>query len=1473
MDKYGGRMLKINNSNGEVSMRMKTDKTPNSSGWLAKVSRLLIFTMLFSTFMPYGLYTPQRSVANVSKPGAWANYSNTAPAVISGNVTSTAFTPAAGANRLLVAGVCMEVGTGTVTVTTMDVRLDNAAGTVFTQINTTGATAQREHCYMGYLKESQIPAGAHSIYVNYAISANTVTGLHVNAATFADIDQTTPINSSGQNNSAAVTVTFGAAAIAYLQNGMTTYIASNGGTPVTESTPATPAFTEDSLTAGTAACTTATAVTAAHAAAGSYASPTTITFAGTTSARSALVVASFRPATTTVGDGTTPANKTVYANDTNKAVSTFTLQAGSAGTTDTVTGLVITGSGTGLANVAASGVKIWRDNGTTPNEWDASDTLVGAGVSFSGTTATFTGLNIAVTNTATQYLITCDIIASPTASQTILAAVTGLTSPNVLTNNDNTDATLTTALPADVTPPTPGTVTVSPDTGVYVNANPTITTTFTDNESAVTNCWYTTNGSWPGTAGALSGSSPTWTCTANPAGLSGAVTLNMRALSTGGTGTATALSRTVDSTNPTDGTLTVTPGDTQNALSWSGFGDAASGLRSSNTYTIRFAQSVTAPANCTTGSLVPGYAAGTSATHTGLTNGLPYSYRVCAFDNVNNGPSTGATGSGTPASTPPDQLTVSGNTPIATSTKADTAAYVVMQRFQMDSNAAGNSNVLLTGIGIDDVGTVTTVAAVRIYTSTTASTALPSNAVLVGKISSWNGQPQVISLNLGTAADRTVTNPTSKYAYVLYDMFDGMSGLTTRSSITAVYVASPDTIIASPVFPYQSNLITLTTGTNKATVTSCTDCHGNPPVDGTRSAVTGSFLGSHTKHANTQPANLGLTCTICHQDNGVAGDPYPKGTGHRDGNIDMLTFFMTYTGSYSKGTVSGTVKSFPQSDAPTFGTCNNVYCHSTVQGASGVGAGADKPKTWGAAGPIGCGACHVDMSGASATGSHVQHTNTTAGTYNMACNTCHTGYTKTTADATRHLNMTIDVTPVTGFYTGGTTSGDHTPGGGYGACKNVYCHSQGTVGTAPYSAPNFTPTWGTPLNCDGCHTGGTVSGPTYATGSPKANSHPKHVTTNTGICYKCHYSTTTIGTAITNTANHNDGNYDLMGSGPTATFAVTVNGTFTVPTQCSNISCHFNGSATWGTTLTCASCHNSLSGAHAKHIYTITGAVYGSLATNVSSTEYWFGCGNCHPTDAATYHANGTINLDVARGVSGLKLLNGLTTTVTGTGNNTRCGSVYCHSDGKGTFTMSPTWGSTYASAFNTCGQCHGNAPTSDAHAAHSVGIHYDDVFNGTSGLTPSTGNVGVSAGHGDPAQSTTINCNICHSNTVTKSRNKYGTACTGCHGGNADNPNAVVTADMNKVSHIDGLKTVVFAATTITSKAQIRDPGLGMWTRATGTYKKGTAASRDTSVSMLNTAPGYTAAKNCTVVCHNDTTINWTSTPITCDKCHTTLP
>ena len=192
----------------------------------------------------------------------------------------------------------------------------------------------------------------------------------------------------------------------------------------------------------------------------------------------------------------------------------------------------------------------------------------------------------------------------------------------------------------------------------FVDSPFDLTTDFTDSESNVTSCEYcvSTDGTcdteWA--TADLSGSSPTWTC--SKTGITGSngqtLTLNMRATSSGGTGTGTAVARTVDSAAPTDGTLTATLGDAQVSLNWSGFSDSGSGLNTTDTYKLVYSTSGFPSANCTDGTDLTDVTTQTSYIHTDLENGTTYYYRICAYDNVGN-ISTGATASATPQDTTP----------------------------------------------------------------------------------------------------------------------------------------------------------------------------------------------------------------------------------------------------------------------------------------------------------------------------------------------------------------------------------------------------------------------------------------------------------------------------------------------------------------------------------------------------------------------------------------------------------------------------------------------------------------------------------------------------------------------------------------------------------------------------------------------------------------------------------------------------
>lgn len=126
------------------------------------------------------------------------------------------------------------------------------------------------------------------------------------------------------------------------------------------------------------------------------------------------------------------------------------------------------------------------------------------------------------------------------------------------------------------------------------------------------------------------------------------------------------------------------------------------------------------------------------------------------------------------------------------------------------------------------------------------------------------------------------------------------------------------------------------------------------------------------------------------------------------------------------------------------------------------------------------------------------------------------------------------------------------------------CHNDATgiaTGSLTLKTP---PEWNTTsLTCTGCHD----IGPAYANNSPKANSHPAH----SGFpCNSCHASTTNNGTNINDQSVHPNGLYTLQAD-TGITFSYTFNAS---GGTCTNISCHGNQNATWGTTLACDSCHS-----------------------------------------------------------------------------------------------------------------------------------------------------------------------------------------------------------------------------------------------------------------------------------------------------------
>lgn len=587
----------------------------------------------------------------------------------------------------------------------------------------------------------------------------------------------------------------------------------------------------------------------------------------------------------------------------------------------------------------------------------------------------------------------------------------------------------------------------------------------------------------------------------------------------------------------------------------------------------------------------------------------------------------------------------------------------------------------------------------------------------------------------------------------------------------------------------------------------CGDCHGNPPVDNAvRTGVTGGFPGSHDKHAGG--AGLSLSCAVCHVNN--------ISSGHRNGSIEMATPINGDPGAaYSKGS------SFPQTNAAfSPGTCTNVYCHGTVQGANGSGAGTDRPAEWGA-GSLLCSSCHADMSGASATGTHVRHTNSTPENYNMPCSNCHPGYTADSANNILHANKTINVAPLAGAYSGGTTPGDHAPGGGYGTCSTVYCHSNALPVGLSEPAVYKSPEWG----------GGVST-----------------------TCYSCHKGRTADTTEENCSAI--GGGWDPYCSIISESDCGTNGGTWdAVKKECRNINeaaCK-DGNGVWNVTCNDPNSLTMTSNGHDRLV-----------------RKGWreFKCSYCHynTVDDMGGIKDRTKHVNAVKDVvfDPLWAMDPLTSRDTPSYNssNQTCSNIYCHSDG----TLSPKTevrDYAWAEGHQGCNSCHGHRNEVDAQGTptcRTSGCHdglarpVKDAWEpekkwlSAMPMYESEGPDSTRANSHWKHMLTGFSCDECHVNTVKQ-------PCRECHGETIPTEGGMQeTGHIDPVFHVNKTKDVVF---------------------------KQTGPDGNTAVYNMPGAPGYNAAlpvRTCVnTACHTDATFQprWgePGSDVNCLQCHKPLP
>ena len=430
-----------------------------------------------------------------------------------------------------------------------------------------------------------------------------------------------------------------------------------------------------------------------------------------------------------------------------------------------------------------------------------------------------------------------------------------------------------------------------------------------------------------------------------------------------------------------------------------------------------------------------------------------------------------------------------------------------------------------------------------------------------------------------------------------------------------------------------------------------------------------------------------------------------------------------------------------------------------------------------------------------AVGAHRLHLGDTPIRAAVHCNECHV--VPTSVSSPGHLGGAIVVFGPLASAKGSRPSWDAREA----RCSSVYCHG-GTGGATPgeRSTPVWTyarePDYDLPpeRSCTGCH------------GWPPPSPHPQLTS-----CSGCHG--TTVGP---------DGRIDVAGG-------KHVNG-----------SLDFGGSG--GGDLSCDSCHAypPPGGAHVKHFGWAAGASsgeYGDLriledfvnAGLLPATfgSYVFGCGNCHPVDAAR-HMDGLVQVELSgTGMPAGALRSANPSSAAFSGGS--CSSIFCHSSGQGTdveagtpaYVTTPGW---FSGASLGCASCHANPPRypsggpGAATANSHLGVAYDGYtfghFGGLPGIWHPGGTFGSKHGGGEwpaPNDASPITCQTCHFGTVDPSNtgpsgfyyldtsgdyflpgavNRYD--CGACHG--IGDPRAPVgTGKALPLLHVNGRRDVEF--------------------------------------------------------------------------------
>jgi len=702
-----------------------------------------------------------------------------------------------------------------------------------------------------------------------------------------------------------------------------------------------------------------------------------------------------------------------------------------------------------------------------------------------------------------------------------------------------------------------------------------------------------------------------------------------------------------------------------------------------------------------------------------------------------------------------DTLTVTSSTNVSTTAQPGQAD-VQMMYMQLNSNATGNGNCVVTDVTLNDpyVSAVGTIANVQVHID-------DDNNILNGSLGfnttgAWDGSSTVVDLTGISAANRTVYQGTAKYIWLLYDIDAGSAtGIQSQLQVTDVGVVSPD--IPPSSGPWDSNIIDINTGLG------CGGCHPNPMVDGVaRDPLTGGVEGDHTKHASAQ----GYECTLCH----LAVAEIPR---HRDTFITMTETIgtitnATYTTTGKTGVIynAGVSVQWPQATVPVRGNCQNTNCHGGISSVGYYGGPTGTGPQWGTTNNDTCTFCHnanQTNSGGLANaypssaspfrsntdvGAHAVHLTGTSSLVNggVACADCHTvpaaitdpghmdelavpPYTQAPADvplpgAKAALNSTSPV-----YYNSTMTC-------------DVYCHGS-NMPLGDDTGSNISVVWSDDwANYSGGGCTAACHGLPPKTGSSSSTGAHAGVTAgDVTSCNGCHSDTTTdTGNPPTiNVANHINGSVESTG-------CTGCHGTD--PKQYPPVSPASGGSDGLG--------------AHVAHIESSSGIISKETIEGTLVNDW---CAECHTTTrGATNHDTDGYPAEVAF-TDAVESVYGSTSAsispddgVSVSDNNAGDCTVYCHGanmpggDDTGTNQI-PDWADNWT-----------NYPSGCSDSCHA--------------LPPKTGSSTSTSSHAGVTAGDVTACKTCHGSTTTDTGNPptldpafhingtvEATGCTGCHG------------------------------------------------------------------------------------------------------------